>query len=503
MKVYSCAQMRNIEKLAFESGISYELMMENAGKACLEKIVELAFSAESRFTVICGNGNNGGDGFVIARLLKENNFDVKIVLSQGLPKTETAKIAFNKLENVEIIASLDEAKTLIEKSDIIIDCMFGIGFKGQVRGECLEIISFVNQLKKYVISVDIPSGLEGDNSKSTGEHFNSQITLAIGAQKPVHILKSNKIYCGDVYTLDIGFPENGYDICHFNVADDGFIKDKLIFRKSYSNKGTYGKLLSICGSKNMQGAAVLCANAAVKSGVGLLTCAFPEKAYCAIAPKLTEPLMFPLPDDEKGFLSEKATNELLPKIKDSTAIVIGCGLGVTVGTEKVVEFVLKNAECPIIIDADGLNIISLNIDILKAVSVPKILTPHPGEMSRLLKKSIDEIEYDRENCCKELALKTNSVVLLKGNNTVISDGKATFVNPTGNGGMAKGGSGDVLSGIISSFCAQGMSAFDSAVCGAYIHGLAGDKVSENYSQIGMTPSMLVDYLPKLFSIYEK
>ena len=186
----------------------------------------------------------------------------------------------------------------------------------------------------------------------------------------------------------------------------------------------------------------------------------------------------------------------------SNAVIIGCGLGVTDGTRKVLESVIKNAKCPIIIDADGLNILSENIDILKTVNVPVVLTPHPGEMSRLLSKSTDEIQQDRIRACKELSEKTGAVVLLKGCNTVICKGNEVYINSTGNQGMAKGGSGDVLSGIIGSFLAQGMGALESAVCGAYVHGLSGDQLVKEFSLTGITPTMMIDALPKLFSKFE-
>lgn len=507
MKVYSCSQMRKIEENAFLSGMSYATMMENAGKACFEKIKDTVDLSSETITVLCGNGNNGGDGFVIARYLSEFNYKVNVILVLGAPKTETADIAFSKLDKsvLRVIDFKDFNIDTLKTCDIIIDCIFGIGFRGPLRGNVLEIARMLNSLDKTVVSVDIPSGLEGDTVNTVSEYIKADFTLAVACKKPVHVLKTTKNICGEVQVVDIGFNKDCYNLeddCAFEIADEDFVKDSLIPRKSDSNKGTYGKLLCVCGSKNMQGAAVLCANAAVRCGTGLITCAFPEKAYGAIAAKLTEPLMLPLPDDENGFLAESAVSIICKKLETASAAVIGCGLGVTDGTEKVLRSVLKSAKCPIVIDADGLNILSENIDILKTVDVPLVLTPHPGEMARLLGRTIAEIQSDRISACKELSQRTNAVVLLKGSNTVIAFKDKVYINPTGNAGMAKGGCGDVLSGMIGSFLAQGVNPLHAAVCGAYLHGLCGDEVAKKYSQTGMTPSMMIDYLPQLFSNFE-
>lgn len=506
MKIYTCQQMKAIEENANKSGMSYVTMMENAGKACYNEIIKLINCTD--VTIICGNGKNAGDGFVIARYLGNSGYKVNVILACGEPKAYEAVEMYNKMDNVNISItnsddSMNEAVKVIKNSSVIIDCIFGIGFKGTLKGSVSELTKVINNSGNTVISVDIPSGLEGDAQSFTKDFIKADYTLAVTCKKPVHVIKPFAEYCGEVRVVDIGFSEKCYEVDYaFNSADDKFIKASLVPRKTDSNKGTYGKLLCVCGSKNMQGAAVLCANAAVRSGAGLVFCAFPEKAYSAIASKLTEPLMLPLADDEKGFFSETAVAEITEKLQAASAVIIGCGIGVTQGVKEVLLSVINNSKCPIIIDADGLNILSENIDILKTASVPVVLTPHPGEMSRLLGKTIDEIQADRIGACKELTAKTGAVVLLKGSNTVIAYGDEVYINPTGNPGMAKGGCGDVLSGIISSLVSQGVNPFKSAVCGAYIHGLCGDIVAEKSSLTGMTPSMMIDYLPELFSNFE-
>lgn len=510
MKVFSCLQMKKIEENANKGGMSYIDMMENAGKACFEKLKKTVISDENKSVcILCGKGKNGGDGFVIARYLKNENIPVAVVLTEGQPKAEETIEMMKRAEGVEIFDIHKNADTAIDKiaeSDILVDCIFGIGFKGQVQGLTAELIENINSLKKTVVAIDIPSGLEGDSSVAGETVLKAKYTFAISCLKPAHALKPARFYCGKTSVVDIGFSEECYTEnvdFEFNLTDKKYVKSNIVKRVAESNKGTYGKLLCVVGSRNMQGAAVLCTNAAVKSGAGIVISAFPEKAYNAIAPKVTEALMLPLKDDKVGRISFDAENSVLKVLKNCTACVVGCGLSNAEATKRIVTCIIRNAKCPLVIDADGINAVSDNINILKSASVPLVLTPHPGEMSRLTGKSIDEIQKDRIGTARKFATDMGVTLILKGNNSVIAFPDGTvYINPTGNGGMAKGGSGDVLAGIIGAFLAQGMSAEASAVCGAFIHGMCGDEVAKEFSRIGMTPTMMIDHLPKLFSKFE-
>ena len=513
MRIYTCEQMREIERNANKGGMSYIKMMENAGEACAEKaygIINRADKKNMSVCVLCGNGKNGGDGFVIARCLCKKGVRVGVVLVCGEPKAEEAADMYSLLKDLpveisDLSCSAGESFGMIMSSDVIIDCIFGIGFKGEMRGAAAELVKDINSMNKTVISVDIPSGLEGDSGKVTGAHISANYTLAVSCKKPVHVLKPASDYCGKVFVINIGFGNKCYEIdggCAFLSADNKFVKDALPQREADSNKGDFGRVLCICGSKTMQGAAVLCAEAAVKSGAGLVTCAFPESAYCAIAPKLTEPLMMPL-DDDGGFFGAGAEKPILDFLKKCSAVVIGCGIGVNENTEKIVCSVIENAECPIIIDADGINALSKNINILKTAKAQVILTPHPGEMARLTGLSVSEIQKKRIETARAFSSLSGAVIVLKGCNTVVaSPDSAVCINPTGNAGMATGGSGDMLAGMIASFCAQGMSAQSAAVCGAYLHGLCGDELAKKTSMRALTPSAMIDYLPRLFSKFE-
>lgn len=510
MKVYSCSQMKKIEENANKCGMSYIEMMESAGKACYEKLRKNVIKDKMvSVCILCGTGKNGGDGFVIARYLHKNGISVSVVLTDGQPKAEEAAEMLTKAKGVAVYDVRKDSDTAIDSlihCDIIVDCVFGIGFHGEIQGLTAELVKNINLMKKCVVSVDIPSGLEGDSGKVNGEAIKADYTFAISCLKPVHIMKPAADYCGKVITVDIGFGNDCYSdgiSAEFSTADDAFVKSRLIKRNAESNKGTYGKLLCVCGSRNMQGAAVLCTNAAVKSGAGLVISAFPDKAYSAIAPKVTEALMLPLKDDKNGYISFDAESQVLKVLKNCTAAVTGCGMGNIEATRRIVSCIIRQAACPVVIDADGINSISANINILKSAKAPVILTPHPGEMSRLTGKSVEEIQNNRTECAAEFAKNFGVTLVLKGNNTVIALPDGTiYINPTGNAGMAKGGSGDVLAGIIGSFLAQGMSAEDAAVCGAYIHGLSGDETAKKFSMTGMTPTMIINHLPKLFSKFE-
>lgn len=510
MKVYSCNQMKKIEENAYNGGMSYYDMMENAGKACFERLMKTVIKdSRPSVSVLCGKGKNGGDGYVIARHLFDAGIPVQIILIEGELKADEAVKMLEKAEDVytiDIHKNSNDAINAIIKSDVIVDCIFGIGFKGKTQGLTAELIENINKMNKLVVSVDIPSGLEGDSGNINGSVLKADYTFAVSCYKPVHILKPAADYCGKTFVIDIGFDEKCYEKdveADFESAVKSFIKSKLIKRTAESNKGTYGKLLCVCGSRNMQGAAVLCTNAALKSGAGLVVSAFPDKAYNAIAPKITEALMLPLKDDKQGYISFDAEEVVMKTLKKCSAVVVGCGLGNTEATKRIVSCIIKQAKCPVLIDADGINAISGNINILKSAEAPIVLTPHPGEMARLTGRTVDDIQSSRVETARSFAKKYNVTLVLKGNNTVIAlpDGRI-FINPTGNAGMAKGGSGDVLAGIIGAFLAQGMFAEDAAVCGAFIHGMCGDETAKRYSMTGMTPSMMINHLPKLFSKFE-
>ncbi len=281
------------------------------------------------------------------------------------------------------------------------------------------------------------------------------------------------------------------------------VKNRLPERYPEANKGTFGKLLCICGSKNMPGAAFFSVAAAVKCGVGLVEAVIPGCIYEAISKKISEVTFRIVAEDEEGFISDKSINDILKESEKCSAVLIGCGLGWNKNTENITYELIRNLKIPMIVDADGINVISENIDILKESKSELVLTPHPKEMSRLIGKDIEEIAIDKAKYAKELSEKYQITTVLKGSKTAIADKEGNiFINTTGNSGMAKGGSGDVLSGMIGSFLAQRLSPIDASMCAVFLHGMSGDECKKKFSSVSMTPTDLINELPNVFLQFE-
>lgn len=513
MKILTCEEMKKAENISFQNGLSYSRMMENAGDGCFKKIVEKFNDKEAKFVVLCGNGNNGGDGFVIARKLKSSGFSVKTVLCNGLPGTDLSKDVFSLLEKTHCeITDLSEKKEYafetVENADILVDCVFGTGFRGNVEGDMAELFSFINKSGCFVFCVDVPSGINGDSKEVSENAIKADETFALCAMKPCHVFYPARLNCGEISVIPIGIDKKTVESCSnepYYIKTFDEIKTMFPKRNPVSNKGDYGTVLSVCGSKRMPGAAVLSAKGVLRSGAGLLKAAFPDDAYPAIASKLTESVFLPLPGDKNGFLSRDSLCEILNELKWADVVLVGCGLGVTEDTCEIVGEIIKHSEVPIILDADGINIVSRNINILKVSRAPMILTPHPGEMSRLTGCSIGQIQNNRIQTAKEFARKFNVTLVLKGSNTIVCEGneREAFVNVSGNAGMAKGGSGDLLSGIIAGFSAQGMTPMQSALCGVAVHSMAGDIASKQKSMMSALPSDVLECLPLVLSKTEE
>lgn len=504
--------MKQIESNADNAGLSYLSMMKNAGIGCAKVIVKKVLLSDTakKTVVLCGKGNNGGDGFVIARYLHEKGYPVSVVLVCGQPVTDDALTMFDRLDGtgVDIIdygTDPSAALSAIIEAKAIVDAVFGFGFKSEPQSDISALFHIVNTSDAEIVAVDLPSGVECDTARACDDCINADYTLAISCCKPAHILLPASQFCGKIICVDIGIHKS----CCKNVDDAGFFsfsdedgKPVLPERDPRAHKGSYGRVLSICGSKRYAGAAVLAAKGAVRMGAGLVTAAFPDAAYAAIGSKLTEPILLPLPSSQDGFFARGANAELAAEIEKSDAVLIGCGLGQTLGSASVFEETVNTCKCPVIIDADGINLLSANIHSLEAVKGRAIITPHPGEMSRLLGLTIEQVQENRIVLAKALAKKFDIVVVLKGANTVVACADRAYVNRTGNAGMARGGSGDLLAGMMLGLLGQGLDTFRAAVVAVYIHGALGDEAAQRLSVHGMTPSDMLDILPELLSEYE-
>ena len=471
--IVSNIQMKAAEADCDARFISYSEMMNNAGNAVAKKIIE---SYKPCLTaVMCGSGNNGGDGFVIARLLGERGFRVRTVLVNGEPHTDCAREHFGKL-NKENVYLFNEEKqrctAFVQNAKIVVDCVFGTGFHGELPAHIAELLTAANN-RPVRVAVDVPSGV----NSNTGEHdprcFKATETHVLAAMKKGLLNPEALELCGEIIPQDIGIDQSCYKEFEA-IFGGGFSRGVLPPRTSGAHKGTFGRLLNIAGSLSYSGAAVMSTRAALRSGTGLCTLAAPVSTVKALTGTLIENTFLPLPETPDGFINENAQNVLTEFLPKMTAVAIGSGLGNSENTRKLTEYIIRNVQCPIIIDADGINSISYNIDILRERKGETILTPHPLEFSRISGMSVKEIQRGRLEAARDFAEEYGVTVVLKGAYTVIASPVEIYVNTTGNAGLAKGGSGDTLTGIIGAMAAQGIPPFKAAVSGVYCHGLAAD-----------------------------
>lgn len=511
MRVLSVEETRKIEMLANEYGVSYMQLMENAGSYCA-RIIRKTFENTNKrnVLVICGKGRNGGDGFVIARKLYENGYNVTVMMAMGLPLDELSSEMLSRVRAMGIqVVYYENSSTVekyFEKAHVIVDCIFGIGFKGHPNETCSTIFTKINKSHATVVSIDIPSGLEGDGKNINESHVSANITIAVLALKPVHVLRPTVDKCGEIILAPLNIPER----CYKEVSSSLFtvkqeeIKSFFSKRNPQSHKGDYGTVLVLGGSYEMPNAVYFASQAAVNSGAGLVKIAMPAASYNAVAPKTYEQILVPLEHNKSGRISQNSIKRLEKELEKCSCVVIGCGMGVDDDTKAVTRFVIENSGVPVILDADGINCVKDNIDIIDSAKAPIILTPHPKEMSRITGVSVEEIQSNRPVVVKEFIKKHECTLVLKGASTLVGNSKFDdlYVNTTGNPGMATGGSGDILAGIIASFVAQKVDVFKSAIAGVNIHGVAGDKISEKYSMMGNTPTLMLNELPSVLKILE-
>ncbi len=502
------AQMKLAEQNSNRLGVSYRQLMENAGAAAYQAIKERIEVHESLpVLLLCGSGNNGGDGFVIARKLEELGLSPRVVLCCGEPHTDDARFMYDRMEDVPVLRYPEQAGEvlrLVECAAVIVDAVYGTGFHGSLDKPLAELFWRCGRTGAIRFAVDIPSGVAADSGQADDFSFRAGYTLAMDACKPAHLKGEAKPFLGEVVTLDIGMAEGSYQgVEAVRIIDGEFVKETLPTRQTDDHKGVYGKLLNICGCFSMSGAAVMSVLSALRAGAGLVTLAAPKSVVAGVSGRILEGTFLPLPEvDEDGIPGSAASSAaplVLDRLKSCTAGLIGCGLSLTPDTRELVSQVVRYSPCPLVVDADGLNAVSGELSLLREAQSPLVLTPHFGEMARLSGKSIQELKADKMAGAREFAKEYGVTLVLKGPNTVVAapDGRL-FVNTTGNPGMARGGSGDILAGIIAAFLAQGLAPWDAAACGVYLHGLAGDIAAEQNTMQGMRPSDMIGFLPQAF-----
>jgi len=537
MKVVTAAEMQEIDKKTIkEPGISGLVLMERAGLAVVSKIKDLF--GRKKVIVVSGAGNNGGDGMVIARNLHNEGWDVEVFLTampedlkgDALSQYKTALKCGVLIKPAEEL--IIHKASIFTRHSIIVDAILGTGLKKNVTGMLSEIINILNQSALPVISADIPSGISSDNGQVMGNAVKAGYTVTFGLPKRGHFLHPGAEFSGKLFIEDIGFPKAllGSEKPGVELLERDYLNRLIPVRRIYSHKGNYGHVLIIAGSRGKTGAALMAAEACLRTGAGLVTIGIPESLAEVFQSRVTEAMTLILPDNGDGTLSAKASGRILDFLKKSADILaIGPGIGVTAGTRKLLRDLISNSESPMVIDADGINSINGNRGVFTKAKAPIILTPHPGEMARLLKeakdkeqraKSVehrakskdvtagfslrDEIEKDRINIAISFAKETGTHLVLKGVPTIIAapDGQA-FINPTGNPGMAKGGTGDVLTGMISGFLAVCRNPLHSCILGVYMHGLAGDIGASEIGENSLIATDIIDKIPAAFYSLKK
>lgn len=482
MKILTTDLIKESEESAVQSGaFSFRELMYRAGKSAAEIIMQKYDCRGKNIAVVCGRGNNGGDGCVIAGILAENGAKVTVSTPFGTPVTENAAYYYNELKYVT------KNDIFIPKADIIIDAIFGIGLNRAPDEKTAEIINAINGTDAARISVDIPSGVQADSGKVLGSAVNADLTVTFIALKPCFVLPYGSDYCGEVVVADIGASPVNYSY---------LTTEKPVFKKRRHNshKGTFGTAVMFCGSYGMAGAAILAAKAALRSGMGILKAVLCEDIYLPFTVSVPEAVCLPVKPNESGTLCPESLD--IPAIlKGCSAALIGCGLGNNSDTAKIVRKLCEISEIPLVIDADGINALRYSIDIIKKSKAPIILTPHPGEMARLCSLTVSEVEENRVEIARDFAVKHGCVLVLKGADTIIAEPTGElYFNLTGNPGMSTGGSGDTLAGIILSLLAQGFSSGEAARAAVYLHGEAGDKAAAKRGERAMLPSDLIEEL---------
>ncbi len=481
MKVLTAEQIKKAEDNAVNSGIfSYAQLMKNAGDIAAKEIINRYSVIGKKILIICGNGNNGGDGLVIAANLKKSGADVCLFAPIGFPITDTALNFVNEVKDIKTIEEFDG------KFDIIIDALFGIGLNRFLSKEISNIIEKINEYDCTKIAIDLPSGVFCDCGE-VSIAFRADLTLTFSSYKLCQLLPQTSEYCGETVVLDIGLPFDDY--AYLTIEKPNKIK-----RCKNSHKGTFGTALLFCGSYGMCGAQILSARAALRSGVGIVKALVCDKNYSPFMAAVPEAVTIPVATLPNG-APDVRDAIIISALSNSNALLIGCGLGRSFESKNLVLRTIEKSNIPTVIDADGINAICDSINIIRKINAPVILTPHPAEMARLCNTTTEDIQKNRVKFSKKFAVENNVFLVLKGENTIVATPNGEiFFNTTGNNGLATGGSGDVLSGMIVSRLAQGYNPLTAVLNSVWLHGAIADSLAKSMSMRAMLPTDIIEGL---------
>ncbi len=508
MKLATAAEMAAVDRRAGEcERNAVAQLMERAGLYTTEAAALLLGQVRGRrVALLCGRGNNGGDGFVAARLLRSRGAEVRAILV-GAPEDlrPDARQAWDAAQAAGIeptvladASSLDAAQADLHDFDLIVDALLGTGFTPPARGLVQSAISLINSCVVPVLAVDIPSGLAADHGRVIGEAVRATATVTFGYPKPGLVVFPGAQYVGRLWLADIGFPPGADSLVagELQLTTAGDLDSYLTPREPESHKGTFGHVLLVAGSPGLAGAAALAARGALRAGAGLVTAALPASICPFLLPDLPEAMLLPLPDAAHPDGGRDAARLVIDQLSRVSALALGPGLSRGDGPARLVRD-LCAADLPLLIDADALHALAtLDPQSICRRRTPAVLTPHPGELARLIGTTAADVQADRTGAARACAVRFNTIVVLKGARTVIAPPVGPlWINPTGNPALAAAGMGDVLSGVIAAHLARGLPPLAAALLGVYLHGLAGDLAAADAGPWGILASEVADRIP--------
>ncbi len=511
MKVVTGRQMAELDRITTERyGISSLVLMENAGRSCAERILrvledKVGAPEEASVAIVCGRGNNGGDGLVIARHLHNRGVYVEVFLlaeeDRLSPDARTQYEILGKLDVERRIVrdpeGVEDLRAYLEEVHLCVDAILGTGITSPLEGIVREVVEVINLSMAPVFAVDIPSGIDASTGRILGEAIRADYTGTFGLLKIGHVLLPGSIHCGETDVYDIGIPSKAVFDAEIKteVLEERVVKSMLSIRPPDFHKGDAGRVFIVGGSPGLTGAPCLAGRAAMRMGAGLITTLVPETLRPVVEAKLMEVMSSGLPDGGTGCLLKECLPELLERIQRADFVVLGPGMGTYPGAADFVAGLVPKIKVPFLVDADGLNALAGQVDVLRKAQAPCIITPHPGEMSRLTRESIEAIEASRIGAAQHFAEEQNVTVILKGARTVIATPKGdVFINSTGNPYMASGGMGDALSGLVAALASQGLSPTDASCAGVFLHGMSADILVRNHP---LTPVSATDVIENI------
>ncbi|RJP24789.1 MAG: NAD(P)H-hydrate dehydratase [Deltaproteobacteria bacterium] len=512
MKVATARQMAELDRVTIHTyGIPSLVLMENAGRSCTDRIFRIleekvGAPQEASVAVVCGKGNNGGDGMVIARHLHNRGVYVEVfLLGETAELSADAKTQHDILRRMDVeirvvrdTEGVEDLRTYLEEVHLCVDAILGTGLSSPLEGTIRDVVEVVNLSMATVFAVDLPSGIDATTGRILGEAIRADYTGTFGLLKLGHVLLPGSIHCGETEIYDIGIPSRAVFDAEIKTEalDEQIVKSMLSVRPPDFHKGDAGRVYIVGGSPGMTGAPCLAGLAALRMGAGLITVVTPASLRPIVESKQMEVMCAGIRDDGTGYFSPAMIPELLEVVSKADVLVIGPGMGANGSMPEFLKELLPKIKVPFLLDADALNALAGQASLLQSAGAPCIVTPHPGEMSRLTRESIESIEMSRLDSARHLAEEERVTVILKGARTVVATPKGDlFINTTGNPYMASGGMGDALAGMVAALASQGLSPTDAACAGVFLHGMSADLLVREHPMTPVTATDVIGNIP--------